>query len=74
MPYVGIPSEANMVKYDITDVAKLTLPLPSTKRVRDIYGNVISGKINEETVSMVFIIKLNCTERILIFFCALSFI
>ena len=59
IPYVGMPSEANIVKYDITDVAKLTLPLPSTKRVRDIYGNVISGKINEETVSMAFIIKLN---------------
>lgn len=59
IPYVGIPSEANMVKYEITDVAKFTFPIPSTKRVREIYGNVISGKINEETVSMAFIMKLN---------------
>lgn len=44
IPYVGIPSEANMVKYEITDVAKFTFPIPSTKRVREIYGNVISGK------------------------------
>ena len=42
---VLIPSPAIKVKYEITDVQKLYIPIFSTPRTRVIYGNVISGKI-----------------------------
>ena len=47
-----------MIKYDITDVANETFPVPSGKRILEIYGKVINGKINDDIVKNAFIIKL----------------
>lgn len=44
IPYVGIPSEANMVKYEITDVAKFTFPIPSTKEYAKYTGTLSAEK------------------------------
>jgi hypothetical protein len=54
---VGIPNCAIIAKYDTTDVANAIFPVPSGKRIREIYGNVISGKMNEDIVRIVFIMK-----------------
>ena len=55
IPYVGIPSCESIRKYDTNEVANDTRPVPSGRRMRDTYGKVISGKINDESVRMVFI-------------------
>jgi hypothetical protein len=44
-----------MVKYETTDVANAIFPLPVAPSVLEMYGNVISGKINEDAVKNIFI-------------------
>ena len=61
-PYTGIPSCATMVKYDIIEEAKETVPVPSGPRTLDTYGNVIRGKRMEETVRRLFMMKLRVRE------------
>ena len=70
MPYVGTPNVANKEKYDMTDVAKSTFPVPSGNKILETYGNVIRGKIKPDRVKIAFIIKLNFTDLI---FCAVLF-
>ncbi|MDY5918933.1 MAG: hypothetical protein SPJ55_11050 [Treponema sp.] len=43
IPYVPIPKEAINAKYETTELAKLTLPIPSGERILDTYGKVING-------------------------------
>lgn len=57
-----MPSCANIAKYDITDVAKDTLPVPSGSKIREMYGKVISGKIKDDIVRMAFIIKFSFND------------
>ena len=35
IPYTGIPNCENIAKYEITEVAKETLPVPRGKRILD---------------------------------------
>ena len=44
-------------KICITELAKDTLPVPSGDKIRETYGNVIKGKINDDIVSNAFIMK-----------------
>ena len=44
----GIPNDANILKYVITELAKATFPFPSESRTLDIYGKVIIGNKTED--------------------------
>lgn len=57
IPYVGIPSCANIEKYVIIDVANDTFPVPTGRSILETYGNVINGNINDDIVRMMFIKK-----------------
>ena len=68
IPYVGMPSCANMEKYVIRDVAKETLPVPIGNKILETYGNVINGKINCDMVKIAFIMKLSLNDLCLFIF------
>jgi hypothetical protein len=55
-----------MLKYDISDVANATLPVPAGRSIPDTCLNVISGKIKEDIVSKAFMIKLTLIELTLL--------
>ena len=52
-------------------MAKETFPVPTGKRIRDTYGNVINGKMNDDIVRRAFIIKFFFIELHLIIYLAL---
>ncbi len=43
-------------------MAKFTFPVPSGIKTREIYGKVIIGNRNDDTVSIAFIIKFNLND------------
>ena len=55
------------------EVAKLTLPVPSGRRILETYGNVIRGKINEDILSRAFITKFNFIDFFLFIYALLYF-
>lgn len=54
-----MPNCANIAKYDITEVANETFPVPSGNKIRDTYGKVINGDMNCDIVKIAFITKFN---------------
>ena len=44
------------------EVANWTLPVPSASRILETYGNVISGKMNDDMVSIAFMMKLSFSD------------
>ena len=62
IPYVGMPSCANIAKYEITDVAKETFPVPSGNKMRETYGKVMRGNMNCDIVRMAFMTKFNLSD------------
>lgn len=46
-----------MVKYDMSDIANDTLPVPDGMSIRETYGNVIRGKMKFDIVRNVLYIK-----------------
>ena len=62
MPYEDMPSSEISRKYVINDCAKLTLPIPAGASMRETYGNEMSGNMNDDSVSSIFIMKLILIE------------
>ena len=63
-----------MEKYVMTDVAKDTFPVPIGNKILDTYGKVINGKINEDIVNIIFIIKLSLSDFFFIYFHYLTYL
>ncbi len=62
-----------MLKYAISEVAKVTLPMPSGIRILDTYGKVMIGKMKVDIVRMMFMTKFSLRDFCLANDCVYAF-